>query len=161
MIHLIRIVGAVVLVLFGSYTRAEPEQEVELWYRSYAAHWFGAEVDIDAVAKFYASPFYYLSAKGPLLDTGDTMKGSLESYAQTWKNDGWAGAKLLDIEVRMLNESSAMILTEWDIYRADGSSVIDCPRAPWTYLAAKTEAGWKLTLEIEIDCNQKIVLGSN
>ncbi|MCF7982267.1 MAG: hypothetical protein K9K86_09805 [Pseudomonadales bacterium] len=158
---LISILVVVFVAIQCTLVIADTGEEVENWYRSYAVHWFNADVDIETVAQYYASPFYYLGATGPALDTENTMKDSLKSYVKTWKKEGWTGARLLNVEARMLNEKSAMILTEWDIHAADGSSIIGCSRAPWTYLAAKTQEGWKLALEIEIGCGQGLTLTNN
>ncbi|WP_339672472.1 hypothetical protein [Dasania marina] len=148
--------AGLVLLLSSHFSYAlsdiNTEQEVTQWYQSYADHWKNAKVDVSKVSHYYASPYYYLSTEGPLVDNTETMKASLQSYADNWQKEGWSGAKLLSLRVDMLNKSSAMIFTVWDIYRQDGSSVINCPQAPFTYLAAKTENGWKLTLEIENAC---------
>jgi hypothetical protein len=154
----VKILVLVSMLLPAIAATADTAKEVEDWYRGYAGHWFDADVDIDAVTKYYASPFYYLGSTGPLLDTDETMKASLTSYAETWAKDGWSGARLLRVKAKILNESSAMILTEWDIHAADGSSIIGCARAPWTYLATKTKEGWKFALEVEIACGQGLVL---
>ena len=158
--NLIKTLVVVLMAFNSALVTAETAKDIENWYRGYASHWFNADVDINAVAHYYASPFYYLGASGPALDTEDTMKDSLKSYAETWKKDGWTGARLLKVEAKILNESSAMILTEWDIHGADGRSIIGCARAPWTYLAAKTKEGWKLALEIEIGCGQGLSLSN-
>lgn len=134
------------------------ELEVEDWYRSYAADWLDADIDPVAVSNYYASPFYYLAGDGPLLDTSETQQASLQTYADDWKKEGWAGARLLDVDVKILNASSAMIMTEWDIHDTEGNTIIGCERAPWTYLVSKSDGEWKLTLEIEIACGQGIEL---
>ena len=69
---------------------------------------------------------------------------------------GWVGSKLISLKVKKLNDSSAIILTEWDIYDKNGNSLIGCSKAPWTYLAAKTDEGWKFTLEIEQACDRRL-----
>lgn len=133
------------------------EKEVEAWYRSYARYWYNADVNIEEVSTFYASPFYYLAGDGPLIDTSETQKATLKTYASDWIKLGWSGSRLLKLNVKILNESSAMILTEWDIHNAKGESVIGCNKAPWTYLASKVDGRWALTLEIEIACGQGII----
>lgn len=154
---LIKLLVIAIVFLTVSSARAETSKDIEDWYRGYAAHWLNADVDVKAVSTYYASPFYYLGATGPALDTSESINDSLTSYAEAWKKDGWSGARLLDVKAKILNESSAMILTEWDIHAMDGSSIIGCARAPWTYLATKTKDGWKLALEIEIGCGQGLV----
>ena len=154
----IKILLFVSMLLTAITATADTVKEVTDWYKEYASHWFDADVDIDAVTPYYASHFYYLGSTGPLLDTDETLKASLTSYAETWMHDGWSGARLLQVKVKMLNESSAMILTEWDIHASDGSSIIGCDRAPWTYLATKTTEGWKFVLEVEIACDQGLEL---
>lgn len=139
-------------------SRAPEQREVEEWYRSYAADWLDGNIDPVAVSGFYASPFYYLAGDGPLLDNAETQQASLQAYADNWKKDGWTGARLLSVDVKMLNASSAMIMTQWDIHDANGNTVIGCERAPWTYLASKSDGQWKLTLEIEIACGHGIVI---
>lgn len=146
------ILSALVFLVAANLSRADTETEVGEWYKSYAAHWLDANVDVDKVVDYYASPFYYLASTGPILDDHKSMKASLTAYAEKWKKDGWSGAELLSMNVEPLNSSSAMIHTEWNIFREDGSSVIGCERAPWTYLVSKVESGWQLTLEIENDC---------
>lgn len=135
------------------------EQEVVAWYKSYAAHWLEAGIDEEEVATFYASPFYYLSATGPALDTKETMVSAMASYEKNWLDDGWTGSRLISVKAKILNNSTAMIMTEWDIHNAKGESIIGCAKAPWTYMATKTKQGWKLALEVEIACGQGIVLG--
>jgi hypothetical protein len=132
------------------------EKEVEAWYRSYASYWYNADVNIEKVSKFYASPFYYLAGDGPLIDTTETQKAALKTYVSDWGMLGWTGSRLLNINVKILNENSAMILTEWDIYNEKGETIIGCDKAPWTYLASRTNGRWALTMEIEIECGQGI-----
>lgn len=138
--------------------QAPEKLEVEQWYRDYAADWLDGDIDTVAVSAFYASPFYYLAGDGPLLDDSETQQASLRAYADNWEKDGWTGARLLSVDVKMLNASSAMIMTEWDIHDANGNTIIGCERAPWTYLASKSHGQWKLTLEIEIACGQGIAI---
>jgi len=130
------------------------EKEVVEWYKSYAAHWLEAGIEEEKVANYYASPFYYLSATGPALDDKDSMVKALADYEKAWLDQGWTGSRLLSVKVKVLNDSSAMIMTEWDIHNARGDSIIGCSNAPWTYMAAKTKEGWKLALEVEIACGQ-------
>lgn len=154
-------------VLFGVGAAAATKQpsfaeaEVEAWYRSYAEMWVNANPDIPKVTDYYAPTFYYLAGDGPLLDTRDTLRASLQQYAEDWKKIGWTGARLLKVDVTMLNASSALINTEWDIHDADGQSIIGCDNAPWTYLASKKNGEWKLTLEIEIECGRGLNLNGN
>lgn len=137
---------------------ASVESEIESWYQSYADHWLTANPEIDKVVQFYASPFYYLSGDGPAVDNTESMSKSLHEYASTWKKQGWAGSKLYSIKVKQLNSASAIIQTEWDIFNGKGESLIGCKKAPWTYLVAKTEAGWKFALEIEQACDSRLSL---
>ena len=148
----IRLVSVIVLFVGAELSSADMESEVAEWYKSYAELWSDVNVDIDDVVNYYASPFYYLASTGPILDDHNSIKSTLTGFADNWRKDGWSGSELLSIKVQPLNKSSAMIHTEWNVFRADGSSVVGCERAPWTYLVSKAESGWKLTLEIENDC---------
>jgi len=145
-----------VVAISISINAAANESEIRDWYQNYANHWLKANPDINQVAKFYASPFYYLSGEGPSVDSSETMRKALKEYANTWKQQGWVGSKLISLKVKKLNDSSAIILTEWDIYDKNGNSLIGCSKAPWTYLAAKTDEGWKFTLEIEQACDRRL-----
>lgn len=133
------------------------KSEVEAWYRSYASYWYNTDVNIEKVSKYYASPFYYLAGDGPLIDTIETQKASLKTFVSDWIKLGWTGSRLLNIDVKILNASSAIILTEWDIYNEQGETIIGCNKAPVTYLASKIDGRWMFTLEIEIECGQGIM----
>jgi hypothetical protein len=60
-----------------------------------------------------------------------------------WKQRGWSGTKLLEVKATMLSPSAALIKAEWTFWGANGIALDGCRVQPYTYLAAKTQDGWK------------------
>lgn len=131
------------MALAGSAV-ADTAEEIVAWYQSYAQLWNKADVDIDAVERYYAIPGYFVGLDGALpASTAEAHRSIMAAFVESLKQKRWAGSKLLNVRANVLNPSAAFLETEWTDYATDGTPLEGCKIALYTYLAAKTTEGWK------------------
>jgi NTF2-like protein (DUF6841) len=132
------------LMMVANPAAAETAGEIEAWYRTYAPLWEQTDVDLDVVERFYAHPGYFAPMNGAVLaPTVEAHKAQFVAAIAGWKQKGWTGSKLLDVKATMLNPSTALIEADWTLFGLNGTPLDGCRVQPYTYLAAKTEDGWK------------------
>jgi hypothetical protein len=132
-----------VMALAGSAV-ADTAEDIVAWYKVYAQLWDKADVNIDAVERYYAVPGYFVGSDGALAaPTAEAHKSTMVAFVDGLKQKGWAGSKLLSVRANVLNPSAAFVETEWTDYATDGTPLEGCKVALYTYLAAKTTEGWK------------------
>ena len=123
---------------------AETASEMEAWYRSYGVLWETTDVDLDAVERYYAHPGYFVQPNGTVLaPTLESHKSRFVAAIADRKQKGWTGTKLLEVRATMLSPSAALIEADWTWLGANGIPLDGCRVQPYTYLAAKTQEGWK------------------
>mgnify|MGYP001614582645 CR=1 FL=1 len=138
---------SLVLATAGS-SAAETAEEIVAWYNGYIQLWRDANnVDIDAMAGYFAAPRYAVGADGvaQLLATKEMNRARLVAGVENLKKRGWARSEAR-AKAQMLNSGVALIETEWTSYDSDGKPIGACrPTAGlFSYLAAKTKEGWKI-----------------
>ncbi len=132
---------SLLLVVAGS-TTAETAEEIVAWYKGYVQLWHRADVDIDAIAAYYAVPRYVLRADGAqLVATAELERSRLVAFVESLKQQKWARSEV-QVKASMLNPSAAFIEAEWTNFTTDGTPP-RCRVTPFTYLAARTKEGWK------------------
>ncbi len=134
---------SLVLVTAGS-SAAETAEEIVAWYKGYVQLWNGANIDVDAVAAYFAVPSYFVAADGAqVVATKEMSRSRLVALVESRKQRGVARSEV-QVKASMLNPSAALIEAEWTSYTTAGTTPPGgCRVAPFTYLAAKTKEGWK------------------
>lgn len=134
---------SLVLVIAGS-SAAETAEEIVAWYKGYVQLWHDANVDIDAVAAYFAVPSYFVGPDGAqLVATKEMSRSRLVAIVERLKQQKWARSEV-QVKASMLNPGAALIEAEWtSYYTTDGTPPGGCRVRPFTYLAAKTKEGWK------------------
>jgi hypothetical protein len=132
-----------VMTLAGS-ALADTAEDIVAWYQSYAQLWDKADVNIDAVERYYAIPGYFVGLDGArAAPTAEAHKSTMVAFVESLKQKGWTGSKLLNVRANVLSPSAALVETEWADYATDKTPLDGCKVTLYTYLAAKTTEGWK------------------
>src|SRR5262249_43416364 len=136
---------------------ADTADDVVAWYRRYAELWNTANVDVDAVAHYYAIPSYMVDSHGvvQLIPTAEAFRSNMATFVDTSRHMGWAGGKVVTVKAHVLNPGGAFVESEWTNFGADGTPLVGCKVALFTYLAAKTTDGWKFISSHESPCKAR------
>jgi ketosteroid isomerase-like protein len=136
---------------------ADTADDVVAWYRRYAELWNTANVDVDAVAHYYAIPSYLVDSHGvvQLIRTAEAFRSNMAASVASSKHMGWAGGKVLTVKAHVLNPGAAFVESEWTNFGADGTPLVGCQAARLTYLAAKTTDGWKFVSAHDGPCKAR------
>jgi uncharacterized NTF2-like protein DUF6841 len=136
---------SLVLATVGSGA-AETAEEIVAWHRGYVQLWQDANVDIDAVAAYYAVPSYFVGPDGvaQLVATKEMIRSRMVATVERLKQQKWPRSEV-QVKASMLNPGAALIEAEWtNYYTTDGTPPGGCRVRPFYYLAAKTKEGWKV-----------------
>jgi len=130
------------------FSAAETVEEIVSWYNGYAQLWRDPTTfDVDAAVVYFASPRYNVGPDGvaQLVTTKEMSRSNLAAFVERLKQrpGGWARSEGRAVRAQMLNPGAALIETEWTSYTADGKPFGNCRVRVDTYLAAKTNEGWK------------------
>jgi hypothetical protein len=136
---------------------ADTADDVVAWYRRYAELWNTTNVDVAAVAHYYAIPSYMVDSHGvvQLIPTAEAFRSTMAAYVDSSKHRGWAGGKVLTVKAHVLNPGAAFVESEWTNFGTDGTPLIGCQVESFTYLAAKTTDGWKFLSSHDSPCKAR------
>lgn len=127
---------------------AETAEELDNWFRDgYAALYAENAWDHgDEFAQYLAKEITYRGDDGQVaMNVNEFVVDSLDD----WRDEGWLGTDVEQLDTRLLNESTALFDIKWRDRNDDGSTEITCG---W-YIADKSGEKWLLSQYIEIGCS--------
>ena len=138
---------ALLLAFAAMPTYADTADELDTWFRDgYAALYVENAWDrADEFAQYFAPIIAYRSDEGlAILDVDGFLVDSLE----VWRDEGWVGTDVANLETRLLNASTAVFDIKWLDRNGDGSTGYECG---W-YIADKLDGPWLLSQYIQTAC---------
>lgn len=123
------------------------EADARAWFDEYVTTFIGlaaaGRTDPAPLLDYFAVPITMTTdGAHTVLTSGAALVAGLTHELQTLREAGYGGSEALDLEVRALNERSALIEVTWA--RSDGSGR-EFQRVRVLYLAARTDDGWRTT----------------
>lgn len=124
------------------------QEDPEKWYsESYAPLWAGTPAaDIAEILSHYSKEILTHESDGPV-EAYEQNAWLAEPMAE-WVAEGWLRAKLVALDTRHLNETTATFLATWKDEYSDGSTEVSCG---W-YLADYMDGGWLITEYTDAAC---------
>ena len=126
---------------------ADTAAELDQWFRDgYAALYVKNAWDHgDKFAQYLAEEIAVRSDEGlSVTDANGFVVGELDG----WRDEGWLGTDVMDLETKMLNASTALFDIKWLDRNDDGSTEITCG---W-YVADKVGSKWLLSQYVSMKC---------
>ena len=126
---------------------ADTAEELDKWFRDgYAALYFENAWDrADEFAQYFADEIDYRSDEG--LSVSD-INGFVVDSLEVWRDEGWQGTDVANLETRLLNATTAVFDIKWHDRNTDGSTSYECG---W-YIADKVDGKWLLSQYIVMEC---------
>jgi hypothetical protein len=128
---------------------ADTAEDLDTWFRDgYAALYFENAWDrADEFAQYFTDEIAYRSDEG--LTTSD-VKGFVLDSLDVWRDGGWQGTDVANLETRLLNATTAVFDIKWHDRNTDGSTSYECG---W-YIADKVDGQWLLSQYIAMECTE-------
>ncbi|NCF16263.1 MAG: hypothetical protein GWP62_13190 [Gammaproteobacteria bacterium] len=126
---------------------ADTAEDLDQWFRDgYAALYVENAWDhADDFAQYLAEEIVVRSDDG--VETTD-VNGFVVDLLDGWRNEGWLGTDVADLETKLLNSTTAVFDIKWLDRNDDGSTELSCG---W-YLADKVGDKWLLSQYISMKC---------
>jgi hypothetical protein len=135
----------------------DPGAALESWYRSeFAPPFLERKVDPRKAAAHYRATFSYLDIGGETVVTD--AAAFIADYVRYMNDNDWRSSELLDVEARMLNGHSAMLLAEWKLGNGAGRNIGDCPTNRYFYVLERGSGRWEIVLEGALSCDSVFAL---
>lgn len=118
----------------------DPDRSIVRYFDAFVTAF--ASFDGKAVGSLFIAPGVALKGDGVL--QGFTAQADVEAYYQAaldhYRAQGCTGCRYVDLDVRMLNATSAIATASWDLLRADGSII-----SHWrqSYFLARFDGAWR------------------
>jgi hypothetical protein len=126
---------------------ADTAEDLDQWFRDgYAALYVENAWDhADDFAQYLAEEIVVRSDDG--VETTD-VNGFVVDLLDGWRNEGWLGTDVADLETKLLNSTTVVFDIKWLDRNDDGSTELSCG---W-YLADKVGDKWLLSQYISMKC---------
>ena len=126
---------------------ADMAKELDKWFRDgYAALYFENSWDRgDEFAQYFTDVIVYQNDDGR---SETDINGFVVDSLDEWREEGWVGSDVAELDTRLLNDSTALFDIKWRDRNDDGSTVYACG---W-YIADKVDGKWLLSQNIIIEC---------
>ncbi|MDX3537629.1 hypothetical protein PV721_25315 [Streptomyces sp. MB09-01] len=123
------------------------EADVRTWFDQYVSTFIGlaaaGRTDPAPLLDYFSVPITMTTdAAHMVLATTDALAAGLANELQTLRDADYGGSTALDLQVRALNERSAVVEVTWSRNDSGGR---EFQRVRVLYLAARTVAGWRTT----------------
>ena len=126
---------------------ADTAEDLDKWFRDgYAALYVENAWDhADEFAQYFTDEIAYRSDDGLSISNID---GFVVDDLDEWRNEGWLGSDVADLDTRLLNATTAVFDIKWLDRNDDGSTELSCG---W-YFADKVDGKWLLSQYIVMAC---------
>ena len=140
------------LTLVGLATLASAQNDEEVpaadeWYRSvYAPVYLDKPWDkADEIASHFAETIHVHDEGGSHNNAQEWVRGALDG----WKIEGWIRSELAELDIDLLNPTTASFKAKWRDFYTGGNISYECA---W-YLADYSESKWLITEYATISCS--------
>ena len=154
---------AIILTLFmmtssSLLAATDLEKEVETRYRVVFGK-IAEELDYSPIPEHYVAPFRLQTGDGELfLADEEAVRKLILDYGKSVRDANAKRAELGDVQVKILNNNTAIIVVDWTITDAKGKLITSCDPEQFFYLLAKYDQHWKVAGESLIDCSKRFEL---
>ena len=150
------VTSALALALFNAVPALADNQlaaEVRAWYDKHFVQPVSTRLDYSGVPAVYVSPFRYQTAEGDLYMADDAaVEEFILGFAASAKEAGLDSATLHKMQVKIINERSALLIADWAMFDSSGQLLSACNPEQYLYTLTRYESGWKVVGEALVDC---------